>query len=305
METQLKKANLDSPTFNPLRPPGDGKSPERQAQIITVTPKMADEWLERNNHNRSLSRTFVRRYVEMMQKGKWMLSPDAIAFDQNGRLINGQHRLHAVVESETEQTFIVSIGHSSRVFEVADQGRKRNLKQALKLDGFTHVSRLASTTRKLYNFESGSLEGRANVNTPDGLAFAKYHCPELLESVKETQSICDDSRHLWRDSVINFLYYAMKWRSEKNAWKFVSGVATGLGLTNTDDPRYRLRDRLIEEVNKPGGRFDRKLELALSCKAVNKFFEDETVSFIRWSPGMGEDFPYPEVGDDYPFGFFD
>ncbi len=65
---------------------------------VFITPKLATEWLERWNnvgdaHNRSLSQYVIRRLAEQVTSGMWRLQPqNVIAFDDAGRLLDGQHQ---------------------------------------------------------------------------------------------------------------------------------------------------------------------------------------------------------------------
>lgn len=72
---------------------------------IVLTPEIAQDMLSYNTCNRPLSRNTVAKYARMMKQGEWFLSHQAIAFteDDNGKqiLVDGQHRLAAVVQSGT------------------------------------------------------------------------------------------------------------------------------------------------------------------------------------------------------------
>lgn len=72
---------------------------------IVITPEIAHDMLNYNTCNRPLSRNTVAKYARMMKQGEWYLSHQAIAFaeDENGKqiLVDGQHRLAAVVQSGT------------------------------------------------------------------------------------------------------------------------------------------------------------------------------------------------------------
>lgn len=77
--------------------------------LVDVTPAMAAEWLECNiKTNRRLKKSVVTKYVNDMKAGKFGLNPDAITFNENGELVNGQHRLTAVVKANvTVRMFVV------------------------------------------------------------------------------------------------------------------------------------------------------------------------------------------------------
>jgi hypothetical protein len=78
-------------------PPAANGLPRRMRMM--VTPELAKQWLEANTHNRPLSEELVIAYMVDMLDGRWQYNGDAIRFDHTGRLIDGQHRLHACIEA--------------------------------------------------------------------------------------------------------------------------------------------------------------------------------------------------------------
>lgn len=103
---------------------------------LIVTPDLAQEYLKLTHpHQRALNRDRVESYTEAMLAGRWVLVPDAISFDYYGYLINGRHRLSAVLESQTSQPFIVVGGLKPEAFVYTDQGQRRTAKQMLSAYG--------------------------------------------------------------------------------------------------------------------------------------------------------------------------
>ncbi len=73
---------------------------DRYSIILDITPSMAEVWLmERNPHNRRVVEAHAERMAGEMKAGRWRLTHQGIAFDTNGVLIDGQHRLWAIVLS--------------------------------------------------------------------------------------------------------------------------------------------------------------------------------------------------------------
>jgi predicted nucleic acid-binding Zn ribbon protein len=69
------------------------------ASIVYVTPEMAERWLGHNKVNRNLRNRRVDQFARDMRSGRWQLTGEAIKFGKSGNLIDGQHRLWAVIES--------------------------------------------------------------------------------------------------------------------------------------------------------------------------------------------------------------
>jgi hypothetical protein len=120
--------------------------PQMSHSIMGITPEMAKEMLDESNFsNRNIRNGVVNRYAKMMLDGDWKLSPEPIVFATNGRLLNGQHRLSAVVRSGVSCQFSVMTGVEESVFEVLDRGATRNASDALGLNKtLTEAGRLLS-----------------------------------------------------------------------------------------------------------------------------------------------------------------
>lgn len=71
-----------------------------RSKVQKITPKRAAEMLEANASNRPLSKTTVRAFAEAMRRGDWLVTHQGIAFDTAGVLVDGQHRVAAIVEAD-------------------------------------------------------------------------------------------------------------------------------------------------------------------------------------------------------------
>ena len=121
---------------------------ESKEKVITgtilVTPSMATAFLENNDQNRPLYQSLINKYSRDMIADNWYLGNDAIAFANNKGVLNGQHRLWAIIESNTSQEFLVVWGSTKEDQEVMDQGRSRQLHDVCILAGIG-VGKFASS----------------------------------------------------------------------------------------------------------------------------------------------------------------
>src|SRR5215470_2655832 len=93
-----------------------------RSKVLTVTPRRASEYLERNTLNRPLSRRTVREFAEAMRRGEWRVTHQGIAFDAEGALVDGQHRLAAIVEADLPVELTVFTEVPVGAFDVLDTG---------------------------------------------------------------------------------------------------------------------------------------------------------------------------------------
>ena len=102
------------------------RSSEIDQRVMTVTPSLASKWLEMNTGNRRLRQSHVAHLANQMKQGRWMLSPEPIVFSKKGRLLDGQHRLNAVIQSGCKIEASVALVANEEVFRVLDQGINRS-----------------------------------------------------------------------------------------------------------------------------------------------------------------------------------
>lgn len=81
-----------------------------QITVETITPEDAKKYLERNAKHRPIKEKKVAEYMAEMREGKWRLNGKTVCFDITGRLLNGQHRLSAVLRSGVPLTTVVVRG---------------------------------------------------------------------------------------------------------------------------------------------------------------------------------------------------
>ena len=97
-------------------------------KVMMVTPQLAQQWLNDHNFgNRKLRTSRVDIYAQAMRRGEWMLTGEAIIFDEKGRLANGQNRLTAVVQANVSAPFLVVWGSPEEAFHQMDSGLSRSL----------------------------------------------------------------------------------------------------------------------------------------------------------------------------------
>ena len=102
--------------------------------LMHITPTMAENWLDNANvSNRKISDAHVARLARDMKEGRWGVTHEAIAFDPNGILLDGQHRLWAIIEADRTVTMNVWFNISPQARMVIDSGKSRSMVDVLRL----------------------------------------------------------------------------------------------------------------------------------------------------------------------------
>lgn len=124
-------------------------------KVMNVTPQMAEAWLEKNLNNRKIYNTTVQRFIRIIEQGKWELSHQGIAFDTNGKLIDGQHRLWAIVLTGKTVLIQVTFNTAATTRYVIDTGRGRSRADALTISGRTATTPVGAALNFLFKLITG------------------------------------------------------------------------------------------------------------------------------------------------------
>jgi hypothetical protein len=96
-------------------------------QVMTVTPAMAKAYLENNTDNRNKRGWWVNGLANMIKRGEWIPTHQGVGITKSGKLIDGQHRLEAIVEANMPVQMMVTTGVSDDAYKVLDNGIKRTM----------------------------------------------------------------------------------------------------------------------------------------------------------------------------------
>lgn len=94
---------------------------------VLMTPDWAKRLLAGNRDNRRIRPTVVARLATELTEGRWVITPDAIAVSPSGRLLNGQHRLAAIVQADRSAHVLLAENMDEESFLVTDRGVKRTI----------------------------------------------------------------------------------------------------------------------------------------------------------------------------------
>lgn len=249
-----------------------------------VTPAIAQDWLTYNTLNRPLSEKTVAKYAEIMRSGNWKPNGDTVAFSVDNTLLDGQHRLAAIVKSGVTLEMIVVNNLEKDVFSTKDTGRKRSGADVLGILGEQNASTVAAVLVKVVHYYAGC----AHLNNVLAVDY-----PEALNRYPEVREICKNYqlRSLCRFASSILAAYVVCWHVDPTeAEEFFARVADGIGL-NADSPERILREQLLRMND--GGTKGRTAAMAWAIKAWNAKRQGRKVKLIQWRRGQDqkEDFP--------------
>lgn len=241
-------------------------------ELLDITPQLAADFLELNTRNRVLNQQAVADMARQMRAGLWRSTHQGIALDTNGDLIDGQHRLSAIVASGVTVPMLVTTGLEACAFDSIDTGRKRTAADTvgLTLGDAKHRNNIAAT-----------LAVEHLVNT--GQRLRNVEVPALLEQnpdVRQAVEIGLDTYTAFRGHCPPraLTWFAMRARRAAlhTANMFLDSLKTGADLPQTS-PILQLRNRLLFGSSGPSSqvKFDRSgvFRQWLICRAWDAFLK--------------------------------
>lgn len=139
-----------------------------------ITPELAAHYLT-NNNNRKMREALYMRYAADMSRGKWLQNHQGIAFNCDGSLRDGQHRLKAIVISGCPQYFLVTRNLPDESVMVIDNHSGRNDADALTLSGFPVDKDQVAVARQMFYGPKAGSKGAKHLSRTLLAAFLKQH----------------------------------------------------------------------------------------------------------------------------------
>lgn len=261
---------------------------------VRVTPELAALWLQSAKRQRTLRRSAVEGYAADMAVGRWREDIVPIAFDTDGNLSNGQHRLHAVLQSGVPVDFWVIRGVDRDSIMTMDMPLARRTADQLRLHDIADPALTSAIAKTVLRFE----------RFPDRV-WNTYACAtvtktliqdEVLAAPEVFEGVARSARSAHRFAQSNqwgaLSLLVQRYSTATHLWdQFAEGLIAGAGLA-IDDPRLALRSyhARIRDM-RPWG--EGQSHLLAYIQAWNKFVDDEPLKLLK-NPRR-EQLPMPKV----------
>ena len=263
------------------------------AELVRITPTKAEAMLAKNTSNRNLRPTVVRRYARDITNGDWVLNGETIKVSSSGRILDGQHRLQAIIEADIALDVFVIFGLPDDAQETIDRGLPRNIQDALRLRGEVSANLLAATISNavLLKAESPSQIADYWPSTSEALHFLEAH-PSIRESVTIAGRVNKAVR--LPGGPVGALHFLFSELDSEDADVFWERVIDGVDL-DLNSPILRFREFSLREITAQR-RVGKTRLCALAIKSWNTWRRGDDMYQLKWKVGGShpETFPRPE-----------
>lgn len=261
-----------------------------------ITPEKAKRYLNSSEGNRPISKAVVNTYADTMLNGNWMLNGMCIIFDDGGHLLDGHHRLHAVIKAGIPVRFNVCTGVDKNAFVTYDCGRHRNIAQLLAIQGVKNYAVVGSIVVAAERIKrSGRLyvtnavcNGRSITNQEK---YNLYQCDK--EGYDEVAAIITRLMHKtrvipgsWSGGLIYYLTHSGGYRMSE-VTPFFEAI---YDIEEYSIPVVTMFRNVVIKLSVTGKKIEEQSLWGLLVKAWNHFINGTTPKLLRFSKSV-EDMP--------------
>lgn len=255
---------------------------------MEFNPSLATEWLaEKWGEQRNLRPRHINKLALDMTEGRFKVSPDAI-LRIKGKLANGQHRLAAVVQSDTRQTFLVMESNDEELYKVVDAGLKRMVSDNLLY--MPYNKNIPSTAKWIIAYENGSVfrtqespsKGNKSITQTAMIDYCVENQDLLVQASQFVSPLYMETR-LLSFSIGSAIYCiaANRHKLEK-AKQFLSDVYVNGGDNAAGDFRNRLIQIRGSRNKEPQG-----YVFGIALKAFKSYCNGTRPGNLRWAKDEG------------------
>ncbi len=273
-----------------VEPPFEGqlaslvKNPPENSIRMEITPSRAADMLKYNIGNRPCTATKVKLYARQMESGDWRYTRVPIIFSDAGRLIDGQHRLNACLESETPITADVAFGAADESFAFIDVGKGRSAADIFAINQVQNAATMASATGWVCRYEQGKIyQSNKGAITAAELYDEYLKHPDLQRSFNPGAEF--GRSRLAPPSMMVALHYICAQKCRRDADAFFGIACEGMGAQSKSDPAFELHKRLIKNAISQE-KLPSNVLAGLTLTAWNRYRDGRSGRGLRYSSDM-------------------
>lgn len=264
-------------------------------QVREIGPLQAKEFLASNSHNRNLRNRHIAKLADDMRNGMWRDGGSLLfAGSSEGRvLIDGQHRLHAVIAADVKLNFIIVENLDLGDQQAIDTGIRRTLADVLKFQGEVNCIDLAAVLAWHYRWSHGMMKSNQTPSVAQALDILRDH-PGLRDVFGPVRAVSKTLRV--SRSLCGFLFYVQDGIDAQDAAAFWDQLGTGIiAGVHERHALYALRRQLEGNQSNATRKFDSVTTAALLIKGWNMWREGREVQLLMWRRGGATPELFPEL----------
>lgn len=271
----------------------------KSAVFMNITPSLAKDMMRYNKteewHNRPESKAALRRFKAAMERG-WVLTGETIIFSSSGRLLNGQHRLNACIETGTTFPCVVVFGIEDQAFKYMDIGTRRTAAHIFAIEDIKNYGAVAAASKFVIAYDRRSIGGAikgsgVNLAIENDELFNWYtENKRLQDSLKYGVLMAKEVFHT--NTAGAALHYICARKNRVMADNFFQMLGDGSGC-GPADPEFRLRKILNAAAKSEKKHIHWATRAAYTIMSWNQVRSGKVERTLVWRDMRNPNEPFP------------
>lgn len=243
-----------------------------QTEVKKITPAYARELLDGQADNRNIRPRLVGKIASDILEGRWQTNGESIVLDENGKLLDGQHRLSAIVKANKAVSAVVVSGIPAAHKSTIDTGSARTPGDFLRMAGFKNHTHLAGVARIVWTYRNGCFpENQSSDEIPSSQKIIEI-AEEIAADFELVYGFIASAYNTGQGKLVapswmEFLCLIVQDHHRDIAIDFVEKIYTGANVT-AKMPAYHLRNTFLKNMDS-GIFFTTKEKWSLLIRAWN------------------------------------
>lgn len=246
--------------------------------VQLVTPEMARVFLQNSVPQRKVTQDDVDFLAKEMATGNWHNTGHAILVSDTGKMIDGQHRMLAVVKSGKTVEMSFAKGADESAFHCIDVGRRRTASDVLSIKGVGSANNVHAAVRFILQIQQGKLNKVGRIPTRDVLAFLDQH-KDLTDTVNWSMKEFKRFRMV-SSSLVAALYHCFSDKHVNKCDDFFEKYFSGSDMKATH-PVMHLRNKLMNNVTNKT-KYSTSQKIIMIITAWNHFVKGTELTKFVW-----------------------
>lgn len=249
--------------------------------VETIDRHLAQKYLSKSRGNRKESKNRIEQYAQSIINKKWVLNGEPIIFDDDGKLLDGHHRLLAVIcayetfNKEVTIDSLVTSGIKKENFSTINIGKSRTGADWLSINNENNCTLLGATLNWVNRYKKEKMNDLGFcLSNPEVIPFLNKH-PGIRESVHFVGCM---EKMGFKTGLCAALHYLFGMANAEKCQDFFNKIETGANLSQ-NDPTLLIRDKIY---NRTKNRIKMVEMAALCIKAWNAFTDNRSLNSLRW-----------------------
>lgn len=247
--------------------------------IESIDPSKAEKYLKKNVHNRYVNEKTIALYAKQMREKEWRINGESLIFSDNGELLDGQHRLSAIVASGVTLDLPVFRGVEKDAIRTINTGKPRSIADHLRIHGFPitygrniTLRNVAAAVTLLADFADDNIftERKVKITPAQSIEWLENN-PDLFVSAKFIGA--NRTTTAIPVSILIAMHYKFKMVDHDATDKFFISLFTGANL-RSKSPVLALRNKLLtmpQDFRK--SYYVKKMLIAYLCRSFGKYLQ--------------------------------